>query len=455
MSADSFSARIFAQTDQRFAVPADQQADNELLYLAVRNQLLIDHDTALPVLLPVLDGAGLSYQQLTSLYADDLPGIPAKGDVDVYQVDGADDIFDLVDELRTVLEHHKPRIDPSFVSPNHVLIPAPLEGHGCPHGPPHPIASPGVLVDPEGVHRVPVTVIDSGWQWDDSWGDNPVAGHLAGDPIRAKRVPTAQESATLGIKWKEEALDLPGETILDVNGNPRLVALAGHANFIAGVIAQRCPNAAITIINHLGTYEPTADDFPTEASVAHSLMMAADAQVINVGFAFASYGHKISHAWRQAFNYLAANCDPMPMVFAPAGNQDSSIPRYPAAFPHPNMVGVGALDENGLRASFSNHGSSKNNWIKCSARGQDVRSTFLCVDMVLEDGDEHDQDFTPNSWASWNGTSFSTPWVVGAVAANIDPANPDPAGAWDDLKQNHPKVPLSHGNHNIGTLFQV
>jgi hypothetical protein len=456
MSHDSFSQRIL--TDERFITPAEAREIGTLVGLAVRDQLLVDQDAAGSVVRAASDEFGLTL--LTSLYAD-IEGPPEQGDVEIWKVDGGVldqvDIFGVVERLRSRLspESESSPSPQELIAPNHVLIPANL-GHGCPDGPPHPVGSIGVFPTQTGV-PVDVTVIDSGYQWDDeSWGPNPIEPYLTRGWEVARRLPTPAEVVN-GITWPAEEPDKPGETIQDQLGAPRLPTLAGHANFVAGVVAQQCADAAIRIISHNGRFDEDSDDYPTEASVAHSLCRAAGSPVINVGFAFTTYDQPTSHAWKRALAHLANQASPgqMPIVCVPAGNQGSDVPHFPAALDEQNVIGVGALNGKGLRATFSNHGKSGNEWVKCAVIGQDIVSTFLDVNMLLEDGDNNTHDFTGNSWAGWNGTSFAAPWVAGMVAKNLRDGSPSSWDAWSDLVTLHPKVPKKYGNWYLGTLFQA
>jgi hypothetical protein len=94
--------------------------------------------------------------------------------------------------------------------------------------------------------------------------------------------------------------------------------------------------------------------------------------------------------------------------------------------------------------------------VKCSAVGTNVVSTFLHVNMPLEeqvgDGEPREDlrahDFAQNSWALWNGTSFAGPKVAAAIASRLgDPATPRTcAEAWENLLatrgEEHPELEL-------------
>jgi Subtilase family len=374
-------------------------------------------------------------------------GTPRFGDAaDVRPVqvvlDRDPDIFALTYRLRTTLIEDLVRLRPDAdldrlrleavhaITPNHVLIPA-MESHGCPSGPPRP-GNPHPI-PPRKSPAVPVTVIDSGYQWNDAeWDENPLDGKIE-DVEQALAFPTLTP----------DPLDIP-----DADGNKRLDVLAGHANFVAGIIAQQCENAEITIVNHNGGFAPKADNLPTEASVALSLALGG-ADVINVGFAFKSYDSGISDVWNGALNVIG----PDVMVVAPAGNQGVMSERIPGALNtvrsglHPNVIAVGSVsykrNGSGLTpSSFSNRGP----WVSCWAFGVQVESTFLRVNMKLEDDTSTDPDkyydFTTNAWAKWSGTSFAAPQVAAAIASEMA-ANTGMSAteAWQSIVASTPETP--------------
>jgi len=81
------------------------------------------------------------------------------------------------------------------------------------------------------------------------------------------------------------------------------------------------------------------------------------------------------------------------VVVAAMGNDNTSSPSYPAAYP--SVIAVGATDQLDHRAPFSNTGSH----IDVSAPGVDVLSTVW-----------------DNGFASMSGTSMATPHVAGVAA---------------------------------------
>jgi hypothetical protein len=390
--------------------------------LAVENQLLVC-SSGYDVTVQRLNEMDISFQVLTTL----LDGIaPRHTDEDVVILalglpgPNGEDIFAVTQAVRNALHPHRRK-----ASPNHILIPA-TESHGCPHGHPSPLLPtdqhPIPVIQPAIKPYLQVTVIDSGYQWYDIWPPNPLGP-------RGITIPQPPEERIGGNGW------IPYDPEqLSLDGGNTLVALAGHANFVAGLIAQDCPYAQITVRNHRGCFHPQADDFVTEAAVCRSLCLSGAADIINVGFAFAAFCEEISCAWDVAFNQLGqGTIGNGPFVVAPAGNQHSPVGRYPAAlntnpaalqdnpggFP---IIGVGSLDPPGNSPDvFSNYGDlSSGDWVACSVDANDVPSTFLWVDMAVEDWDgplpPPPLDFRPSSWATWNGTSFAAPRIAARIA---------------------------------------
>jgi hypothetical protein len=466
MSFESFSVRALT-TDPRVvtspSITTPPGPDmNQLYAAAVNNQLLVSEDVATAVE-QALDSRKIKWKVLTTL----LDGITSKvEDVWIYELElplpGGLNVFTLAEQLRDAsgvadLDPTKPR----KVSPNHVLIPA-LDGWNCPHGAPssttlatlRPVPFPPA--EPPVQH---VAVIDAGYQWNPAWGQNPLGGppaYARGEPFieqEAEQLPSfgAVPAPPGHGHWKNGTADVGAWAIAAAaNVSPEivgagppyvLVALAGHANFVAGVIAQHCANAQITIHNHNGSFILAENvQLPTEATVARSICRSAGsgasirAEVINVGFAFPAYGDQVSCIWQRAL----AQIGPGPIVVAPAGNQGvSTPPRYPAGlewrYPglFPQVIGVGSWNSQfelpGViqRSSFSNYGP----WVNCAAVGVAVVSTFLNVDQELEDQVAPANVQFGNSLASWNGTSFAAPKVTAAICDQLVNGAPTPMAA--------------------------
>jgi hypothetical protein len=353
---------------------------------------------------------------------------------------------DIPDVVEAVWEARKflPEDQAAHVGPNHVLIPA-SNYHTCPWGPPkRPDHEPSDLGEASGAVRV--TVIDSGF----------VTGGPIDDRLQSARFGAwFTHTAAGNYAWMPEAEAPPGTNPLDQNGDNKLDALVGHANFVAGVVAQACPEATIDIVSHNGSFIEVDSDhipdtpFATEASVARSLWETLDdhdapADVINVGYAFPTLpsepGGGIDGPPSPLFSaVLDAFADgPDFRLVAPAGNQNCMVPQYPAALglAFDRVIGVGSILDGNNKSDFSNYGP----WVRCCAKGEDVVSTFITWYGQTEEVDPNppagvagvpvDEDFI--GWAKWQGTSFAAPKVAGALARRRA-AGMTLTEAWDDL----------------------
>jgi hypothetical protein len=353
------------------------------------------------------------------------------------------DVADVVWDVRSLL----PARMAAQVAPNHVLIPS--QFHSCPWGPPDETPDQGSL-PPHASPPVRVAVIDSGYMTDspiNAWVLQPVE---YGQWFTA----TPSTSGQFGppYVWTDEPKELR-----DANEDSALDALVAHADFVAGVIAQACPRARITVVDHNGAFVVKADadtPIPTEASVARSLWQHRKAQVINVGFAFATLPNAqvvpnttdMSGPPSWTFELALQGVDSQQsVVVCPAGNQACPIRQYPAAFhlssQHPNVIGVGSITA-GKRSVFSNYGP----WVACCTEGEKVLSTFYAHWHGKTEDEEpagypnagtHPIKQFSSGWARWSGTSFAAPKVAAAVANKVGPAKSPPA-AWLALKAEHP-----------------
>ena len=158
----------------------------------------------------------------------------------------------------------------------------------------------------------------------------------------------------------------------------------GHGTFSAGLLALSAPDAQILPIRVLdGDGRGTV--FDVVQGLDHAILSGAS--VICMGFSLPMDDHVVSAA---VTRIKAAGIT----AVAPAGNDDSAVPYYPAAYE--SVVGVGAVDSLDKRAEFSNFGPS----VDMCAPGVELYSALP--------GD--------NAWGTWSGTSFSAPLVAGMAA---------------------------------------
>src|SRR5262249_29821893 len=167
-------------------------------------------------------------------------------------------------------------------------------------------------------------------------------------------------------------------------GNPRKT-VAGHGTFVAGLIALVAPDCRIMPIKAF-----TPQGYSSVFLIAASIKFATDhgANIINLSCG----STEDSQLLRDAISYARAQGV---LIFAAAGNEGvSNHPEYPATLID-DVVGVGAVDDQGVRASFSNYGS-----------GVDLVAPGVKIISAYPEG----------NYALWNGTSFSTPLVAASAA---------------------------------------
>jgi subtilisin family serine protease len=126
---------------------------------------------------------------------------------------------------------------------------------------------------------------------------------------------------------------------------------------------------------------------------------------VNVAAINCSWGSDNSGGITAAVSNLVAHDV---MIFNSAGNSNSTTQPYLCSLP--GVTAVAATDSNGVKASFSNHGS----WVDISAPGDGVLSTYH---------DPTDPDTTHMYVAILSGTSMSAPHCCG-VAALLESYNP-------------------------------
>ena len=105
--------------------------------------------------------------------------------------------------------------------------------------------------------------------------------------------------------------------------------------------------------------------------------------------------------------------DDPPAIVASAGNNGTEEPVYPAALD--DVVSVAALQAVEVTgqtpggADWSSHGT----WVRCSAVGEGIVSTFV---KGKEDPQFGADDYPQDSWAVWSGTSFAAPQISALIA---------------------------------------
>jgi thermitase len=167
---------------------------------------------------------------------------------------------------------------------------------------------------------------------------------------------------------------------------------ANHGTFVAGIAARAAPGSALMIIRCF-----SIAGSGTSFTIAHGICHAArnGADVINMSFGMDYYDQTIGTAIEYAYTEFDV------VMIASAGNDGQEINRFPAK--HPCVMNIAAVDENDIKADFSNYGTT----VSVAASGVGIYSSLCGGDV----------------WGWWCGTSFSAPYVAG-LAALVRSTNP-------------------------------
>lgn len=338
------------------------------------------------------------------------------------------------------------------------------------------------LVTVAGVERPVVAILDTGIGAH-PWFDEPETVVLRDAQLDGRAVGT----------YPEEDVDAEREGRRDGPASP-LDPYAGHGTFIAGVVHQTCPDAALLPVRVYGG-DGTASEWDFARSLErllefHLRGLAGVPGHFPVDIVVIASGYYLEHPeddddyegiYRGRLRDLRRAGV---LVVVSAGNDGSTRKSFPAGWappvrrtadgtvpvdPHDLTLGrtpllaVAASNPDGTLAAFSNDGP----WVAAVRPGVNVLSTMpTTFDGTLRgeksaDGLRHtiDLDDFTRGFGTWSGTSFASPYLAGQLAAALlarrvsgeAPAR-DPRGrvrdAWDavvrvdDLYSEMPGVPV-------------
>jgi hypothetical protein len=191
-------------------------------------------------------------------------------------------------------------------------------------------------------------------------------------------------------------------------------AAFGHGTMTAGCVHLVAPKARIL---PLKAFSSDGTGYLSNIVAALYYAVQHHANVVNMSFDLTSSSPSLTQA--------AAYANKAGVVLvAAAGNESTSAAVYPAALDS-YVVGIASTTNWDSRSSFSNYGST-DVWI--AAPGENIISTF-----------------PGGTYGSSSGTSFSSPFVAGAVALMLSAKS-------SSLNQSQASSALSHAIHLTSDL---
>ena len=285
------------------------------------------------------------------------------------------------------------------------LLPLQDNGHPCPATEPAEVPA---------ATRHPTPVVTSGRCGDVTGWD--------GTGVRVGIVDNGLVDSARRWDWMR---DVEGEPDITVQSGT-IAPYAGHGTFVAGCVRSMAPAAEVCVKN-----VPYPSSYRTAGAAYESTVVQRMGELIDEGSDIIVCEFAGDTRFRlplptfEAF-YLHRLRYLNVAVVAPAGNDSTREPRYPAAFSW--ATGVGALSANGRsRASFSNYGG----WVDLYAPGENQINAFADGDYVCIEDPQDTRHF--DGLAEWSGTSFSAPLVAGMIAARMSGTGENPVQATEAL----------------------
>ncbi len=253
--------------------------------------------------------------------------------------------------------------------------------------------------------------IDAELGWNYSTGSSNVLIAVLDDAIAIDHVDLAANIYTNtaesgGLPFLDDDLngradDINGFDVVDNDANPRPPANASgngdgftHGTHVAGI-------AGAVTNNGIGMASIGYSVKILPVKIADNATNTLSGGLDGIFYAMRSGADIISMSWGlfndvATFRTLIQQAASSNIVLvAAAGNEGDQTIHYPAAYPQ--VISVGATDQNDQKASFSNFGST----VDVMAPGVDIYST-------LPEGN--------NTYGNYSGTSMATPMVAGLAA---------------------------------------
>jgi hypothetical protein len=208
------------------------------------------------------------------------------------------------------------------------------------------------------------------------------------------------------------------------DGTQPIPPYTGHGTFVAGVARCLAPQADVYVGNIFNVAGSALEsDFVAKLDAALSLGV----DIFNLSVVSPTRNSVPLQAFRAWLESVVPQYKGVVCVVA-AGNSDSRLPEWPAAFPGTVSVGALAADWRS-RADFSNYGG----WVDVYAPGRDIVNAYATGTYTCKVPPYAGQERKFYGMAKWNGTSFATPVVTGLIAARMSRTGENGRQAADAL----------------------
>lgn len=312
--------------------------------------------------------------------------------MEALQISSDEDISDIINELQS-----DPNIE--YVQPDYVLD-AYLIPSDTSYSEQWGLSNNGQTVNGQtGTSEVDIDAVNA---WDITTGSNEVTVGIVDTGVDISH-PDISNNIYVNIKEELDGVDNDGNGYVDdVNGfdftnkDSSVFDSASqdkHATHVAGIIASELNNGGITGVSPNVKILPLKfingnTGYTSDAISAISYGMSMGVSIFNC-----SWG---GNQENEALKDIMANSNAL--FICAAGNAGQNVdvnPVYPACYRLPNVISVGAIDNRGELASFSNYGSK----VQIAAPGGGILSTLPGSDYGL-----------------MSGTSMAAPFVSGVAA---------------------------------------